>query len=127
MDDQRKYSINTDVKYNYLQIIDVPDIVNNCSDKWFIQTLCKVNDSLLRLGILEGEFHWHKHDNEDEVFFVLDGHLIIETENGIFELYKQQGICIPKGLMHRTISNEKTVVLMIENSTVKPTGDYTIK
>jgi mannose-6-phosphate isomerase-like protein (cupin superfamily) len=123
MDDQSKYSINADVKYNYLQIIDVPDIINNCSDKWFNQTLCKVNDSLLRLGILEGEFHWHKHDNEDEVFFVLDGHLIIETENGNFELYRQQGICIPKGLMHRPISNKKTIVLMIENSTVKPTGD----
>ena len=123
MNEQEKYKINADIKYDYLQIIDIPDIVNNCTDKWFNQTLCKVNDSLLRLGILEGEFHWHKHDQEDEVFFVLEGSLIIETEKGIFKLYNKQGICIPKGLMHRPISKERTVVLMIENSTVKPTGD----
>ena len=123
MNDNDKYNINADIKYDYLQIIDIPDIVNNCTDKWFNQTLCKVNDSLLRLGILDGEFHWHKHDKEDEVFFVLEGKLIIETEKGNFELDKNKGICIPKGLMHRPVTKDKVIVLMIESNTVKPTGD----
>ena len=123
MNEQKKYNINTDIKYDYLQIIDLPDIVNNCKDKWFNQTLCKVNDSLLRLGILEGEFHWHKHEKEDELFFVLEGSLSIETEKDIFELEEKQGVCIPKGLMHRPVTCGKVIVLMIENNTIKPTGD----
>lgn len=71
MTDKTKYVLNMNVKYDYLQKIDVPDIVSKCKDKWFNQTLCKVNGSVLRLGIFEGEFHWHKHENDDEVFFIL--------------------------------------------------------
>lgn len=118
-----KYTMNMDIKYDYLQVIDVPDVVNKCTEIWFNQTLCKVNSSLLRLGIFEGEFHWHKHDKEDEVFFVLNGSLMIETEKGTFELEEQQGICIPKGVMHRPIAKQKAIVLMIEEDTVKPVGD----
>lgn len=118
-----KYNLNMDVKYGYLKVIDVPDVVKNCTEKWFNQTLCKVNNSVLRLGIFEGEFHLHKHDQEDEVFFVLNGSLKIETEEGVFELGEQQGICIPKGVLHRPIAKEKTIVLMIEESTIKPIGD----
>lgn len=117
------YTMNMDIKYDYLQVINVPDIVNKCTEKWFNQTLCKVNSSVLRLGIFEGEFHWHKHDKEDEVFFVINGSLIIETEKGTFKLEKQQGICIPKGEMHRPIAKQKTIVLMIEEDTVRPIGD----
>ena len=118
-----EYNLNMDIKYGYLEVIDVPDIINNCTDKWFNQTLCQVNSSVLRLGIFEGEFHLHKHDKEDEVFFVLNGSLIIETENGTFDLAEQQGICIPKGVMHRPIAKKKTIVLMIEENTVKAIGD----
>jgi mannose-6-phosphate isomerase-like protein (cupin superfamily) len=111
------------IKYAPLEKIRVPEIVAACTDKWFNQTLCKVNDALLRLGIFEGEFHLHKHDRDDEVFFVLSGHLTIETENGNFELAEQEGICIPKGIMHRPIAKQKTIVLMIENDGIRPTGD----
>ena len=71
----------------------------------------------------EGEFHMHKHDNDDEVFFVLDCELLIETEKGNFKLLKNKGICIPKGIMHRPIADSKTTVLMIENEGIKPVGD----
>lgn len=123
MSDFQNYKLHMDVKFDYLEKIDVPLIVNECTDKWFNQTLCKVNSSVLRLGIFEGEFHMHKHDSDDEVFFVLSGNLLIETERGNFSLKEQEGVCIPKGIMHRPIARKKAVVLMIENEGIKPTGD----
>lgn len=112
-----------DIKYDYLEKIKVSEIVENCSDKWFNQTLCKVNSSVLRLGIFEGEFHMHKHDNDDEVFFILNGSIVLETENGNFELRENEGICVPKGVLHRPIAQNKAIVLMIENDGIKPLGD----
>jgi mannose-6-phosphate isomerase-like protein (cupin superfamily) len=123
MSDLQKYKLQMDVKYNYLEKINVPEIINDCKDKWFNQTLCKVNSSVLRLGIFEGEFHMHKHDNDDEVFFILEGSLIMETEKGNFKLERYEGLCVPKGIMHRPIAKNKTIVLMIENEGIKPVGD----
>lgn len=80
------YKLQMDIKYDYLEKINVPEIVKNCTDKWFNQSLCNVNSSVFRLGIFEGEFHMHKHDNDDELFFVIDGSIVLETENGNFEL-----------------------------------------
>ena len=118
-----KYNINLDIKFNHLEKIDLNEIIASCNEKWFNQTLTQVNDSVVRIGIVEGEFHWHKHDNEDEFFFVLEGKLIIELENGSIELLPNQGVTIPKGTMHRPVANVKTVMLMVENSNIKPTGD----
>ncbi|MDG6224028.1 MAG: cupin domain-containing protein [Candidatus Thermoplasmatota archaeon] len=109
--------------FEHLQVIDVPDEVEKCTEKWFNETLCRVNGSLLRLGIFEGEYHWHRHEKEDELFFVLSGDLIIETERGPFHLKKDQGICVPKGVLHRPVSKERSVVLMVEEDTVNPRGD----
>lgn len=92
MINESKYNLNMDIKYDYLEVIKVPEIIGNCKEKWFNQTLCKVNASVLRLGIFEGDFHMHKHDNDDEVFFVLDDVLIIESEKGNFTLAKNEGI-----------------------------------
>ena len=118
-----EYSINLDVRYDALELIDVPAIVEETTEKWFNQSLCLVNDCVVRLGILEGEFHWHKHDEEDEVFFVLDGKLLIDLEGRTVELGPRQGFMVPRGVMHCTRAPEKTVLLMIEKSTVQPTGD----
>lgn len=123
MTDKTNYVFNMDVKYDYLQKISVPEITENCKEKWFNQSLCKVNDSVLRLGIFEGEFHMHKHDNDDEVFFVLEGSLELETENGNFHLGEKEGVCVPKGVKHRPIAKKKAIVLMVENLDIKPSGD----
>jgi mannose-6-phosphate isomerase-like protein (cupin superfamily) len=92
-----------------------------------------VNDSVLRLGILKGEFHWHKHDDEDEHFFVLEGELLVDTRSvdtgdadtavTTFPLGAKQGVTVPRGTMHRTRSAEGAVVLMIAGRDVVPTGD----
>ena len=117
------YNINLDVKYAPLETIDVNEIVANCKEQWFNQTLTQVNGSVARVGIFEGEFHWHKHDNDDELFFVLSGTLLVDIEGHTFELSPNQGVTIPKGVMHRTRAPQKVVALMVENAGIQPTGD----
>ncbi|MCE3282582.1 MAG: Cupin 2 conserved barrel domain protein [Chitinophagaceae bacterium] len=112
-----------DVKFPHLARIDVPQMMAECKDKWFNQTLTQVNDSVVRLGIVEGEYHWHKHDNDDEFFFVWEGQLLIDLEDRTIELNPGQGVTITKGVMHRPRAPRKTVMLMVETSAIQPTGD----
>ncbi len=118
-----RYNINLDVKFAPLQLIDVGKLAAECTERWFNQTLCRVNDCVVRLGVLHGEFHWHKHDEEDEFFFVLEGTLLIDLEGQTVAVGAQQGYLVPKTVMHRTRAPERTVVLMIERASVTPTGD----
>jgi mannose-6-phosphate isomerase-like protein (cupin superfamily) len=120
---QTPYSINADVKFNPLELIDVNKLQAQVNEEWFNQTLCEVNDSVVRLGVVKGEFHWHKHDNEDEFFYIVSGKLIIDLADRSVELFSQQGFTVPKGAVHRTRAPERTVILMIEGKTVIPTGD----
>jgi mannose-6-phosphate isomerase-like protein (cupin superfamily) len=120
---REQYNINLDVKFPHLERIDVPELVKQTKVKWSNQTLTQVNDSVVRLGIVEGEFHWHKHDNDDEFFFVLEGQLLIDLENKTVELNPGQGVTISKGVMHRPRAPKKTVMLMMETSNIEPTGD----
>jgi len=116
------YVTKLDVKFKHFELIDVPLIVKACQDKWFNQTLTKVNDSVVRIGIVQGEYHWHKHDNDDEFFFVLEGQLLIDLEDKTIELNPNQGVTISKGVMHRPRALQKTVMLMVETSAIQPTG-----
>jgi mannose-6-phosphate isomerase-like protein (cupin superfamily) len=120
---QTPYSINLDARYAPLEIVNVQALIDACRDPWYNQTLCRVNDSVVRLGVLQGEFHWHKHDSEDEFFYVVEGRFVIELEGRTVELSPRQGFTVPKGVMHRTRAPERTVVLMIEGAGVIPTGD----
>src|SRR5258706_15751170 len=122
-DKQYNYVTKLDVKFDHLERIDIPQMVAACKDKWFNQTLTQVNDSVVRIGIVEGEYHWHKHDNDDEFFFVLQGRLFIDLEDRTIELGPQQGVTITKGGMHRPRAPQKTVMLMVETCAIVPTGD----
>jgi len=117
------YTIYTDVKFKPLELVDVKALQRATKEQWFNQTLCEVNDSVVRLGVLKGEFHWHKHDHEDEFFYVVDGRFFIDLEGRTVELAPQQGFTVPKGVVHRTRAPERAVVLMIEGKGVVPTGD----
>ncbi len=124
MSTSRDYHIQTGAKYAFLELIDVDTIRQQVSDRWFNQTLCRVNDCVVRLGVVQGEFHWHKHDGEDEFFYVIDGRLIIEIQGGqTVELQPNQGYTVPRGVVHRTRALERTTMLMVEGATVTPTGD----
>jgi mannose-6-phosphate isomerase-like protein (cupin superfamily) len=120
---QFNYVTRLDVKFDHLEKMDINQMVKECTDKWFNQTLTKVNDSVVRLGIVEGEYHWHKHDNDDEFFYVVSGQLLIDLEDRTIELNPGQGVTITKAVMHRPRAPRKTVMLMVETSSIQPTGD----
>ena len=117
------YATFLDVKLPPLSVVDVPALVSACTHPWYNQTLCRVNDSVVRLGVLQGEYHWHKHENDDEFFFVLDGHFIVDLEDRSVDLQKHEGFVVPKGVVHRTRAPDRTVILMVETSSIVPTGD----
>jgi mannose-6-phosphate isomerase-like protein (cupin superfamily) len=117
------YEIHLDDKYGALSLIDLPAEIA-AHEPWFNQTLTTVNDAVVRLGILEGDFHWHKHDREDEFFLVLDGRLLIDLrDRDTVALNPHQGYTVPRGVEHRTRAPERTAVLMVEAAGVVPTGD----
>jgi mannose-6-phosphate isomerase-like protein (cupin superfamily) len=125
MSEQQNYPYATylDIKFPPLHLVNVPALVKACTEKWYNQTLCKVNDSVVRLGVMQGEYHWHKHDNDDEFFFVLEGHFVIDLEDRSVDLQSQQGFVVPKGVRHRTRAPDRAVILMVETAAIVPTGD----
>lgn len=123
MDKKFNYLTKMEVKYDHLEVIDIAKMDEENKHPWFNQTLTKLNESLVRLGIVEGEYHWHKHDNDDEFFFVLEGQLLIDLEDRTIVLNPNQGTTISKGLMHRPRAPKKTIMLMVESSAIVPTGD----
>jgi hypothetical protein len=106
-----------------LELIDVQKLADACTDKWYNQTLCKVNDSVVRMAVVQGEYHWHEHKDIDEFFFVLEGCFLIDLEDRVVELAPSQGFVVPKGVRHRTRTPERTVILMVERADIVPTGD----
>jgi hypothetical protein len=117
------YATHLNVLYPPLTIVDVPALVAACTDRWYNQTLCRVNDSVVRLGVVQGEYHWHKHDGEDEFFYVVQGRFLIDLEDRTIELAPGHGSVVPKGVLHRTRAPERSVVLMMESAGIVPTGD----
>jgi mannose-6-phosphate isomerase-like protein (cupin superfamily) len=117
------YATYLDVKFPALEVVDVPALIAGNSHRWYNQTLCRVNDSVIRLGVLQGEYHWHKHDNDDEFFFVLEGTFFIDLEERSVELKPQEGFVVPRGIVHRTRAPQRCVVLMAETAAIVPTGD----
>ena len=117
------YETRLNVLHGPLELIDVRQLVDDCKFPWYNQTLCRVNESVVRLGVVQGECQWHKHDNDDEFFYVVSGQFLIDLEDRTISLDAQQGVVIPKGVMHRPRAPERTVILMVETAAIVPTGD----
>lgn len=120
------YTTKLDIQFPHLHVVDIQPIIDGSTVPWFNQTLCKVNESVVRIGIVKGEYHWHKHDADDEFFYVVEGRLLIDLEDEkgrTVELNPRQGFVVPKGVVHRTRATERTVILMVENAGIVPTGD----
>ncbi len=121
--DPARYDTRLDVKYGASTLVDIPAEVAQHAP-WFNQTLTRVNDCVVRLGILQGEYHWHRHAREDEFFVVLEGQLLIDLEGAAtVALERHQGYTVAAGVVHRTRALQEAVVLMVEAATVTPTGD----
>ena len=117
------YATHLNVLHPPLEVVDIQRLVDACADRWYNQTLCRVNDSVVRLGVIQGEYHWHKHDDEDEFFYVVEGRFVIDLEDRTVTLAPRQGFVVPKGVVHRTRAPERTVILMVEGAGIVPTGD----
>ena len=125
------YATHLDVRFCALEKIELDPLVEAVRDQWYNQTLARVNDSVVRLGVMEGQYHWHKHDEDDEFFYVVEGRFLIdldpaadgETPGRVVELRPREGFVVPKGVVHRTRAPERSVVLMIETAAIIPTGD----
>jgi len=117
------YDTHLDIRYGSGEVIDVPALVAACTHPWYNQTLCRVNESVVRLGVVQGEYHWHKHDDEDEFFHVVSGRFLIDLEDRTVDLAPGQGFVVPRGVMHRPRAPERTVILMVEGAGIVPTGD----
>ena len=133
MGDQASYPYAThlDILHPPLEKIALDPLVAAVRDQWYNQTLARVNDSVVRLGVMQGEYHWHKHDDDDEFFYVVDGRFLIDLEPAadgttpgrVVELSPREGFVVPKGVVHRTRAPERAVILMVETAAIVPTGD----
>ena len=125
MSDATNYSYETrlNVLYKPMETIDVKALADACNFEWYNQTLCQVNESVVRLGVVEGAYHWHKHDADDEFFYVVDGQLLIDLEERTVALNPGQGFVVPRRVVHRTRAPHRTIMLMVENKGIIPTGD----
>jgi mannose-6-phosphate isomerase-like protein (cupin superfamily) len=117
------YQTRLNILYAPLEVIEEKELADSCKFQWYNQTLCQVNGSVVRLGVVQGEYHWHKHDEDDEFFYVVEGKLLIDLEGRTMELGPRQGTVVPKGVMHRTRALERTVMLMVESAGIIPTGN----
>jgi mannose-6-phosphate isomerase-like protein (cupin superfamily) len=125
MSTPQKYPYDTrlNILCHHLEIIDEKEISDAAPSKWYNQTLCQVNGSVVRVGVVQGEYHWHEHNNDDEFFYVVEGKLLIDLAGKTVELLPRQGFVVTKGVTHRTRAPERTVILMVENAGIIPTGD----
>ena len=125
------YATHLDVRFPPLEKIALDPMVAAVRDPWYNQTLCRVNDSVVRLGVMQGEYHWHRHEHDDEFFFVLEGRFLIDLEPAadgvtpgrVVELGPREGFVVPKNVVHRTRAPERSVILMVETAAIVPTGD----
>jgi mannose-6-phosphate isomerase-like protein (cupin superfamily) len=117
------YETRLNILHQPLELVDTKALADECTYQWFNQTLCQVNGSVVRMGVIQGEYHWHKHDDDDEFFYVVEGELLIDLEGRTVALEPRQGFVVPKGVVHRTRAKERTVILMVENAGIIPTGN----
>ena len=117
------YETHLDVLHRALEKIDVNALVAAVKHPWWNQTLCRVNESVVRLGVVKGEYHWHKHDEDDEFFYVVAGQFIIDLEGRSVTLDAGEGFVVPKGVRHRPRAPQRAVILMVETAGIVPTGN----
>jgi mannose-6-phosphate isomerase-like protein (cupin superfamily) len=118
-----RYDTRLNILNKPLELIDEKALADAAPPPWYNQTLCQVNASVVRIGVVKGEYHWHKHDHDDEFFYVVEGNLLIDLEERTVDLAPRQGFVVPKGVLHRTRAPQRTVILMFENAGIIPTGD----
>jgi len=93
------------------------------TDHWNPRIIGELNNQHVKIAKLKGEFVWHKHDNEDELFYVLKGSLRIEFRDKTITLNENESLIVPKGVEHKPIALEEVSVMLFEPATTINTGD----
>ncbi len=104
-------------------VINFKDKLSKFSEHWSPRVVAEMNDYQFKLAKLKGEFVWHDHEDTDETFLVLSGHLIIQLRDGEIRLSEGEMYVVPKGVEHRPVAIEECHVLLIEPRNVINTGD----
>lgn len=93
------------------------------SEYWSPKIVGELNGQLVKLVKFQGEFVWHKHENEDELFLVVEGVLKMELRDKIIEIHKNEFLIVPRGTEHRPIADEEVSVLLFEPASTLNTGN----
>ena len=118
------YAIHYAPLFQTLQKMDVQQLIDTVAEPWYNQTLIQVGDVLVRLGVMQGEFHWHRHDEQDEFFYLLEGEFHIELDGReTVVLRPNQAFSVPAGTLHRPVVPVRSAVIMIEKAGIVATGD----
>lgn len=99
-----------------MDVLDFKELSNHITDDWKNFPISEINDHVVRLSVLQRDFHWHKHTVSDEFFYVIEGQLLVDFEGETKEVNPGQMIKVPKNVMHRTRSNTRTVLLCFETA-----------
>ncbi len=103
--------------------VDIEDELSDIDELWSPLVIGRVDDHEVKLVKMTGEFEWHQHSEEDEMFFVLSGNLTIKTDEGNIKLEKGELIVIPSGTRHKPVAEEETEVMLFEKGSISRKGD----
>ena len=107
-----------------ISTINLGDIIKKLDQAWSPLEVARVNDQVVRMSLVKGEYHWHKHTNEDELFYVYKGKIAIQLKDQKdIVLQKGEMVVIPKGVEHCPKSIEPSYVLVFEPYVLKSRGD----
>ena len=106
-----------------MEKVNVTDKLRLFSDYWNPRIVGELNGQQVKLAKLSGEFVWHKHDEEDELFFVLSGELRMEFRDKVVQVKEQEFIIVPRGVEHRPVAEKEVAVMLFEPATTLNTGD----
>ena len=106
-----------------LRRVDVAESFTRFQEQWSPKIVGELNGQLVKLVRFQGEFVWHKHDAEDEMFLVIDGEFRMELRDRNIDLKTGQFVIVPRGVEHRTAADEEVEVLVFEPAATRNTGD----
>ncbi|HUS02822.1 MAG TPA: cupin domain-containing protein [Chitinophagaceae bacterium] len=106
-----------------MQKVNIAEKLALFSDHYNPRIAGELNGQQVKLVKLKGEFVWHKHDNEDELFYVLDGTLKMELRDKTIEINKNEFLIVPRGVEHKPVADNEVSIMLFEPATTLNTGD----
>lgn len=111
------------LKTGHLEKLNIDSLTKHIQDDWKNFVVSEINNHVVRLSVIQRDFHWHFHQNSDEYFYVIEGKLFVDLEDRTEVLTPGQMITIPKNVKHRTRAKERTIVLCFESQDNDVKGD----